>query len=81
MRKKGFKRKNLNYKKVGDSHCYDFMDYLFKIIKNIMFKSGFVNIDYLKVVYVLFLISNRFLMITFGAHVLIYMKQFWYSDI
>ena len=47
---------------MGDSHCYDFMDYLFKIIKNIMLKSGFVNIDYLKVVYVLFLISNRFLM-------------------
>ena len=34
---KNFKRKNLNYKKVGDSHCYDFMDHLFKIIKNIMF--------------------------------------------
>ena len=30
------------------------MDYLFKIIKNIMFKSVLVNIDYLKVVYVLF---------------------------
>ena len=39
---------------MGDSHCYDFMDYLFKMIKNIMFKSVLVNIDYLKVVYVLF---------------------------
>ena len=44
--KKGFKRKNLNYKKVGDSHCYVLRDYLLKIIKNFMFKSGFVNIDY-----------------------------------
>ena len=46
---------------MGYSHCYDFMDYLFKIIKNIMFKSGFVNIDYLKVVYELFLIYNDYI--------------------
>ena len=39
---------------MGDSHCYDFMDYLFKIIWNCLFKSVLVNNDYLKVVYVLF---------------------------
>ena len=44
--KKALNAKNLNYKKVGDSHCYVLRDYLFKIIKNFMFKSGFVNIDY-----------------------------------
>ena len=38
-KKKGFKRKNLNYKKVGDTYCNDLRDYLFKIIQNIMFKS------------------------------------------
>ena len=32
LQKKGFKRKNLNYKKVGDTYCNDFWDYLFKII-------------------------------------------------
>ena len=66
---------------MGDSHCYDFMDYLFKIIKNIMFKSVLVNIDYSKVVYELFLFIKRYLMTRVGDHVLVYMSQFWYSDI
>ena len=66
---------------MGDSHCNDFMDYLFKIIKNIEFKSGFVKIDYLKVVYELFLFIKRYLMTWVGDHVLVYMSQFWYSDI
>ena len=46
-----------------------------------MFKSGFVNIDYLKVVHELFLFIKRYLMIQVGNHVLVYMSQFWYSDI
>ena len=41
LQKKSFKRKNLNYKKVGDTYCICFEGYLLKIIKNIMFKSGF----------------------------------------
>ena len=31
---------------MGDNYCYVLRDYLFKIIKNIEFKSDFVNIDY-----------------------------------
>ena len=46
-----------------------------------MFKSVLVNIDYLKVVYELFLFIKRYLMTQVGNHVLVYKSQFWYSDI
>ena len=39
-----------------------------------MFKSGFVNIDYFKVVYELFLFIKRYLMIRVGDPVLVYMS-------
>ena len=72
--KKLFKRKNLNYKKVGYTHPFIFWGCKIFDSKNIEFKSVLVNIDYFLVVYELFLFIKRYLMIRVGDHVLVYMS-------